>query len=181
MKLQLIILSLLVVATFAHRHGDGEGENQHERRRHYRNRRRNDNQIAANAEDADLEDSISSEDEHVKVNTESSRRGGCGRRRGERRGGQRRHFQHNPEYHQRGAEDEDEGVEHNHQSGHNAEWHEKHGVPMPNGHSNGNWGRHHHKHHHHHHHHRTTTTAAPTTSTTTTAPQSAEDFDPATE
>lgn len=179
MKLQLIILGLFVVATLAHRHGDQEGENQYGRRRHYRNSRRHDNQIATNTEDADLEDSISSEDEHVKP--ESSHRRGCGRRRGERRGGQRRHFQHNPEYHQRSAEDGDEGFVHNHQSGHNTEWHEKHGVPMPNGNSNGHWGRHHHKHHHHHHHRTTTTAPTTTTTSTSTVPQSAEDFDTASE
>lgn len=175
MKLQLIILGLLVVATFAHRHGDQEGENQYGRRRHSRSRVRSDNLIAGKAEDADLEDSISSEEENV--NKEPSQRRGCGGRRGERRGGHRHQFQHNPEYHQRSGVDE--GSEHNHQSGHNAEWHEKHGVPMPSGDSNGQWGRHHHKHHHHHHHHRTTTTVAPTT-TSSTVPPSAEEFDTAT-
>lgn len=178
MKLQLIILGLLVVATFAHRHGDEEGENRYGRRRHYRSRVRNDNQIAANAKDSDLEDSISSEEENV--NTEQSHKG-CGGRHGKGRGGHRHHFQHTPEYHQRSGVDGNEGFEHNHQSGHNAEWHEKHGVPMPNGESNGQWGHHHHKHHHHHHHHRTTTTAAPTTTSTSTVPPSAEEYDTATE
>lgn len=179
MKLQLIILGLLVVATFAHRHGDEEGESQIGRRRHYRSKSRSDNQIAANAEDADLEDSISGEDEHV--NTERSHRRGCGRR-GERRGGHRHQFKHTSEYHQRSVEEGDEGEGFDHQSGHNAGRH--HGVAMPNEGSNQPWGRHHHRHHHHHHHHhRTTTTAAPTTTSTSTIvpPESAEDFDTATE
>lgn len=166
MKIQLIILVALVVATLAHRHSDGDEENQVGSRRQFKGRRRNDNQIAANAEDAELEDSISSEDETVTEGSEKKGEG-CGRgsrrggRRGERRGERRGSHRHDPEWHQENGVEGDN--HHHHQFTHNAEWHEKHGVAMPD---EDSVGRKHHRHHHHHHRNRTTSTT--TTSTTST-------------
>lgn len=157
MKIQLIILGLFVVAALANPHRDENDENQNQvgRRRHFRGRRRNDNQIAANAEDAELEDSLSAETD-VTERTQR-RKCGSGRWHGERRGNRRHQFRHDPEFHQRnGAEGEE--------FHHNAEWHQKHGVPMPG--EKADVDRKHHKHHHHHHHHHknhTTTTPATTT------------------
>lgn len=163
MKIQLVLLALFVIATMAHRHGDDD-ENQVGARRHYRGRRRNDNQIAANAEDAELEDSVSSSDDNT---TERSHRRGCWSRRGGKRGERKgaRRPENDGDFDVRHGEESDNGDDRQHDS----EWHEKHGVPMPDGESN--VGRHHHRHHHHrhHHHHRNRTTTAPTTTTTSTA------------
>lgn len=171
MKIQLIILGLFVVATLAHRHRDGEDENQVGRRRHYRGRRRDDNQVAANAEDAELEDNVSSDDETVTEAVRVGRRRGCGKgsRRGGRRGGNRQH-EHDPEWQQTDGDDETEGERK--PFVHNPEWHEQHGRPMPDENSETERKHHrHHKHHHHHHHHnRTTTTSTP--SPTTSDPSS---------
>lgn len=161
MKIQLWILALFVVATLAHRHRDDDDENQIGSRRFYRGRRRNDNQIAANAEDAELEDSVSSENDNV--TERSHRRGGCGSRRGGKRGERKG---------ARGPENEDVDVrfgdensnDDNHR--HNSDWHEKHGVPMPDG---SETERKHHRHHKHHHHHHNRTTTTPATTTTPSA------------
>src|SRR5690349_6643814 len=84
MRIQIVILALFVVAICAHRHNDDE-EKQVGGRQSYRGRRRNDNQIEANAEDAELEDtSAPTEDENAPER--SHRRGGCGGRRGSKRG-----------------------------------------------------------------------------------------------
>lgn len=194
MKLQLIILAVFVVATLAHRHRDGDEDQVGSSRRQFRGRRRNDNQIAANAEDAELEDSISAEVEAVDGATEKKK--GCGHglrrgeRRGERRGSHRREFnhdmdwhikngiemaegdnhhhefKHDPEWHQRnGVPMKEEGSQHHH---HNAEWHEKHGRPVPD--EDSEVERKHHRHHHHHHHRNRTTTTTTTPSAPTTVP-----------
>lgn len=169
MKIQLVFLALFVVATMAHRHREGDDENQVGERRHYRGRRREDNQIAANAEDAELEDSVASDDDNIA--TERSHRRGCGSRRGGKRGERKgaRRPESDTDFDVRHAGGSDDG-ENRH---HDRNWHEKHGVPMPDGDSDEgrNHHRHHkHRHHHHHHHNRTTTSAPPTTTTETTEP-----------
>ncbi|CRL03795.1 CLUMA_CG016968, isoform A [Clunio marinus] len=96
MKLQLIFLTLFVVAALGYR-DDNDNENRINRRgqgRGYRWRRRYDNQIAANAEDAELEDAISQEDEST---TERYQRRKW-RGRGENR---RNQFKHNSDWHKR--------------------------------------------------------------------------------
>lgn len=173
MKIQLIILGLFVVATLAHRHEDGDDDNQIVRRRHFRGRRRNDNQIAADAEDAELEvDSIPSEPSEADT-TEPTRRRGCGSRRGGRRGGSRRwegkggrRHEHDQDTDLQSRNDDDMSEGENQL--HNPDWHAKHGVPMPGEKSDFGRRHHHHRHHHHHHHHHRnrTTTVPPTTSTT---------------
>lgn len=168
MKIQLIIiLGLFVVATLA-RNRDEDDENQVGRRRHFRGRRRNnDNQIAADAEDAELEDTIPSEDETVTETDRAGRRRGCGNRsrKGGRRGGHRHHeSEHDHEWQQRNGDDVNEGERK--PFVHDPEWHENHGRPMPD--ENSETERNHHRHHKHHHHNRnrttTTTTPSPTTS-----------------
>lgn len=167
MKVQLIFLVLFVVSTLAHRHRDGDDESQVGSRRHFRGRRRNENQVAANAEDAELEDSISAEDETISEGFERKRDWkGCGRgsRRGGTRGTHRHEFKHDPEWHQKHGVEMTEGEKHNHRFSHNVEWHEKHGQPMPS--DNSEVERKHHRHHHHHHPRTTVTT------TTSTVPPS---------
>lgn len=172
MKIQLIILGLFVVTTLAHRHKNSDDEDQVGTRRHFRGRRRNDNQVAANAEDAELEDSISAEEGNVGKGSDG--RNGCGSGRGSRRGGRRgerggrnRHgFKHDPEWHRRNGVEMQEGGDQ--QFSHNSEWHEKHGQPMPD--ENSGIEKHRHRHHHHRHHRNQTTTTTTSTTTTTNPP-----------
>jgi hypothetical protein len=84
MKIQLIVLSLFVVAVLSHGHGD-DSENQVGRRRHFRGSRRNDNQVTKVQEsDSDVEDSASEDDSNSSKNAEheGGKRGCGGKKRG---------------------------------------------------------------------------------------------------
>lgn len=167
MKIQLFILGLLVIATLAHSRTDGDDESRIGLRRNCERRRRNNNEISANAQDADSDDTIPPEDAS-NVQQESRSRHRCGSKRG---GSRRDGLRHNSEWQKENGVDNNE----DHLT-HNQEWHEKHGVPMPEN-NNGAERKHHrhpHRHHHHHHHHRNRTTSTSTT-TSTSAPSFSED------
>ena len=150
MKFHMLILSFFVVATFAHYHPNGEGNGV---RRHYRGNGRNSNQIAANVENGELEDTVLSEYEPITQRTLREKcNSGCTRNDSRRNG-----FRHNLEWHRR--------------NGHNPEWHEKYGVPLPDEDRVNDDERKHHRHHHHRHHRNRTTT---TTTTSTSAPSLTE-------
>lgn len=172
MKIQLIILALFVVATLAHRQRDGDDENQVRRRGRW-NRRNSDSKVYADAEEAaEIEETIPTEGDQVTEELAGKKRCGQGRRRGGQRG-HRRHYQGSEDKNQADEKDMSEG-ETRPQFSHNPDWHQKHGVPMPDG--NSEVGRRHHHRHHHHHHHKHTTTAAPPT-TTQAPPSSTSEFD----
>lgn len=160
MKIQLLILGLLVIATLAHRR-KGDDENQIGTRRHYRGSRRNDNQISANAENDVLEGAVSSKAESIDERTHKERCGSAWKR-GEIKGNYRNKLRHNSKWHQNGETNEEQN--------HDQEWHEKYGVSLPD--KNNDVERKHHRHHHHHHHHKNRTTS--TTTTSTVAPSFAE-------
>lgn len=149
---------MFVIATLADRR---DGVDSQVGRRRYRGTRRNNNQVAANAEDAELEDSISSEDDTVtessrKHKHDGTRRCGGGSRQGGKRWGNRRRENEDEE-----TKDREEG------ENHHTNWNSKNGRPNADEASENSEHRRHHRHRHHHHRNHTTTA----TTTSTLAPQ----------
>jgi hypothetical protein len=172
MKIQLLILSLFVVAALSH--GRDNGENQvGRRRRQFRGSRQKENQLTELPDDSEVDEAVLIEEDFEKsLNTKNNgEKRRCG---GRRRWGSRRRGSNGDEV------QEGEGNENQVRN-----WHKHHSDDNENTektedgnegkfrHHHGHHGHHphrHHHHHHHHHHHRNHTTTTTTTTTSTTPP-----------